>query len=1195
MIKRANLVKVFVVMVVVFISVFMLVKAYGADPKYLGVVAERENGDIYKITTLDPQKTIWKIASYDSMASTTPRYNEAIYCLNPAIGFGSLEIEEKREYNHSFNMKDLTGVDAEYRGIIANNYNEILWILDNMYLPKHMPATERAEMKALLFEQANITRDVLTDNDIEVAQQLALWYFTTSDVPTDSPYHFEPGDFPSIAVNGTSLEQIDKDPDKIGEKRNSDMVKLYTYLINSAKANGTSYGTGDVRGLKAPVVEFVKPAVTGEMTASEKIGGVDYFVAGPFNFDETEGTTLPYNIEGVVLDQTDTEIATYKLLDTNKTEIAGGKITEDLLGQDFYIAVPKSGNDDITKIKLKINLTYFETKATVWTHDSNYAAEQPVVIVEKEKKDIEIETHYNISRDFDLALKKFITDINDDEITTRIPVVDVTGLKNGTSTTATYTHPKNPILVETGDIVTYTIRIYNEGEVDGYAKEITDNVPEGLKFLPTHATNVKYGWQEVGTKVTTDYLSKTKSEARGEDNLIKAFDKENGTELDFRDVLITFEVIEPNTSNKILINTAEISDDEDKDGNAVNDIDSTPDNNILTEDDIDQEFLVLRPFDLALRKFITKVNEEEITTRIPVVDVTGLKNGTSTTAEYTHPKDPVGVRTGDIVVYTIRVYNEGEVDGYAKEITDNIPEGLKFLINHPVNIEYRWKLSTDETKITTDYLSREKDEANLLLGFDPDKMETLHYKDVQVAFEVIEPNTSKKILVNTAEISDDSDADGNETEDIDSTPDNNILTEDDIDQEFLKLEPEFDLALRKFITKVNEEEIITRIPEVKIDVDFNLTYEHPKDPVVVSNNYIVTYTIRVYNEGEMAGYAKEITDDIPKGLRYLPEHETNKKYGWEVSADKTKVSTNYLSKEKSEERGENNLLNPFDKTKGVIDTDVERNPDYRDVKITFIVTEENLPGDRIITNTAEITNDEDENGDEVEDVDSEPDNWTEGEDDIDEEHLIVRYFDLSLLKWVTKVIITENGETTIRETGHTGLENPEPVVKVDLDKKDINKITVKFAYTIKITNEGQIAGYAKEITDYIPTGLRFEKADNPKWEEKEPGKIVTTELENTLLQPGETAEVEVILTWINDSENMGVMTNIAEISKDHNDDGAPDIDSTPDNKVPGEDDIDDAPVMLTVKTGGIIIYTGLTTIILAMLGGGVYLIKRYVL
>ena len=74
---------------------------------------------------------------------------------------------------------------------------------------------------------------------------------------------------------------------------------------------------------------------------------------------------------------------------------------------------------------------------------------------------------------------------------------------------------------------------------------------------------------------------------------------------------------------------------------------------------------------------------------------------------------------------------------------------------------------------------------------------------------------------------------------------------------------------------------------------------------------------------------------------------------------------------------------------------------------------------------------------------------------------------------------------------------------------------------------------------------------------------------------------------------MGLKVNVAEISKDYNEYGTPDIDSTPNNKVPGEDDIDDAPVMLTVTTGQEIIYIGITILVLAIIAGGTYGIKRF--
>ena len=81
----------------------------------------------------------------------------------------------------------------------------------------------------------------------------------------------------------------------------------------------------------------------------------------------------------------------------------------------------------------------------------------------------------------------------------------------------------------------------------------------------------------------------------------------------------------------------------------------------------------------------------------------------------------------------------------------------------------------------------------------------------------------------------------------------------------------------------------------------------------------------------------------------------------------------------------------------------------------------------------------------------------------------------------------------------------------------------------------------------------------------------------------------------NGSNNLGLKTNTAEISEDYNDKGAPDIDSTPDNKVPGEDDIDDAEVILSISTGQARIYYTLGFIVLITIGGGIFLIKRYVI
>ena len=832
---------------------------------------------------------------------------------------------------------------------------------------------------------------------------------------------------------------------------------------------------------------------------------------------------------------------------------------------------------------------------------------------------------------FDLSLRKFISAVNGvkPEIS-REPEVDVTPLITGESTTAIYNHPKVPLSVKVGDIVTYTIRVYNEGQLDGYAEEITDHLPPQLEFLPDDEDNLANGWyyDETDTSlrtIKTNHLSK----AVDADNIIKAFD---GETLDYVDITVKCRVKDTATSGEKITNIADITDFADKDGDEVVDRDSEEDNVQLPsdedlpnykdeeinrgdeyipgqEDDDDFEKLQVQIFDLALRKFITAVDDENITNRVPVPTM-----GEDGNIVYNHTKDPVQVQTNNIVTYTIRVYNEGDIAGYAAEITDDLPEGLLFLPDNELNVTYRWKMideNGNETqnveeavKVTTDYLSKEQEETegeNLLDAYDKELGITStnpDYRDVKIAFKVIEPNTSDKILTNIAQISEDTDEDGNPVDDEDSTPGNDDMEEDDIDEEHVKL-VYFDLALRKFITKVDNLEINNRYPVPTMGEDGNIVYNHTKDPVEVENGDIVTYTIRVYNEGEIAGYASEITDDLPEGLLYLPDNETNIQYRWKMIdsqgnetqnvEEAVKITTDYLSKEQEQEEGAN-LLKPFDKAAGITD----QNPDHRDVKIAFKVTEPNT-SDRILINTAEISDDTDEDGEPVDDEDSTPGNDEDGEDDIDIEKVKVKYFDLALKKWVTQAIVIEDGKQTITETGHTGDENPEPVVKVDLKDKKLNSVTVKFKYKIKVTNEGEIDGYVKEIKDHIPEGLKFLPEDNPDWKQVSEDVVATTKLENTLLKPGESATVDIILTWINGDDNLGLKVNIAEISKDYNDSDTPDIDSTPDNFKEGEDDIDDAPVILSIKTGEARIYITLAGIILVTLAGGIFLIKKFVL
>ena len=414
-------------------------------------------------------------------------------------------------------------------------------------------------------------------------------------------------------------------------------------------------------------------------------------------------------------------------------------------------------------------------------------------------------------------------------------------------------------------------------------------------------------------------------------------------------------------------------------------------------------------------------------------------------------------------------------------------------------------------------------------------------------------------------------------------------------------------SYKKTILVVDDEKMIRNLLNINLTKEGYNVIEATDglEAVEVATGDVVIYTIRVYNEGEAEGYAEEITDDVPEGLEFLPENETNKEYRWvmldeneEVTTDVKKAKyliTDYLSEEQGKTAGRDNLIKGFNKEEEISD----ENPDYRDVEIAFKVTYTAETKDemaRTIVNTAQISKDSGDDEDSTPKRDEVYEKDKDNEDDIDYDQVKVKYFDLSLLKWVSQTKVTLNGKTTTKDTGHTAeTSKDEAPVKIEVKAGDIKKIKIQYAYTIRITNEGEIEGYATEITDYIPEGLKFVKEDNPDWYELGDGVVGTRALEETLLKPGESAEVEIILTWINGKENFGEKVNLAEISEDYNENGSPDIDSTPDNKKPDEDDIDDAPVILAVKTGVTQIYVGLTMIILVTLAGGISLIKKYVL
>ena len=252
-----------------------------------------------------------------------------------------------------------------------------------------------------------------------------------------------------------------------------------------------------------------------------------------------------------------------------------------------------------------------------------------------------------------------------------------------------------------------------------------------------------------------------------------------------------------------------------------------------------------------------------------------------------------------------------------------------------------------------------------------------------------EADNTQKILTNVAWISEMKTRDGIITSDIDSqtttSPNFNKdnmseyegnfadgwykgqQDDDDFDRVVInpvEEEPNPDLALRKFITQIVDKSgnsrTIDREPTIgdwTLDNGTTVTKTHSKDAITVEKNDIVTYKIRVYNEGNVSGKATKVTDYLPSGLELVENNEINQTYGWTVgntSDGYTAVSTDYLK---------NTSIDSYT-GRGV--------PKYVDLQIVCKVTAEE--GDNAINlkNIAEITTAENERG--TTDRDSEPGN-----------------------------------------------------------------------------------------------------------------------------------------------------------------------------------------------------------------------------
>ena len=205
------------------LSLFTTVKA-ATGSMYLNIKLLRNSGYGYKLASNN--KNVWKIYETDGNGNDKG-LNSTIYCLKGGPGFGSSDYvsgtPQETHYTQYFNLKDPNSITPnQYKNVLpdtsSKGYKALLWILDNCYVaPKTNPTTEEAnravqDKKNLLNAAAAYAEEVsntdvtinelnlLTDDDIDAVQQIAVWYYTN---PEGDQYHVTSIDFWLNSVQGT--------------------------------------------------------------------------------------------------------------------------------------------------------------------------------------------------------------------------------------------------------------------------------------------------------------------------------------------------------------------------------------------------------------------------------------------------------------------------------------------------------------------------------------------------------------------------------------------------------------------------------------------------------------------------------------------------------------------------------------------------------------------------------------------------------------------------------------------------------------------------------------------------------------------------------------------------------------------------------------------------------------------------------
>ena len=114
-------------------------------------------------------KAVFKIVKYNNAEGTAEiGDNSSIYCIKAGPGFGSEAYETSIvNYTQYFDMKNPDAIESPYREQLPQDmttYNELVWVLDHLYIPAKTGATSEEialaeESKQALLNNAGVSED----------------------------------------------------------------------------------------------------------------------------------------------------------------------------------------------------------------------------------------------------------------------------------------------------------------------------------------------------------------------------------------------------------------------------------------------------------------------------------------------------------------------------------------------------------------------------------------------------------------------------------------------------------------------------------------------------------------------------------------------------------------------------------------------------------------------------------------------------------------------------------------------------------------------------------------------------------------------------------------------------------------------------------------------------------------------------